>query len=317
MDKLGIAVVSCGAIAQAHLRGIAECKNADLVAVVSRDEGRRDKARDEFGARRSSESLEDVLSDSDVDAVVICSPNFLHYPYAMAALQAEKHVLTEKPIADSYEEGVRLVEEAERLGLKLMSSQNSRYLTAMAKAREILHSGEIGRPLHLLYTLTGFYDGSSSWWKDCSRFLIANSGSHPLDFIPWLTGAAATRVYATAHSNKPDFPGEDDFSVQLTLDNDAQAIIYSTINSKFTRRDMIIVCERDTLYLNGLRKLELNGDVLVDGGPDPFVQQMQEFVDAVQEDREPGNSGRDVLQSLAVIDAAYLSVSKKRAINMI
>jgi len=313
---LRMAVVSCGAIAQAHLRGIAACKDAELAAVVSRDATRRGKAAEAFGAKRAYAEFEEALKDDGVDAVVICSPNFLHFPYAMAALKAGKHVLVEKPIADAYEDGVKLVEEAERRGLRLMSSQNSRYLAAMRRAREILLSGEVGRPLHLLYTLTGWYEGPASWWKDCQRFLIANSGSHPLDFFLWMTGALPVRVYATAHSNKPGFPGEDDFSVHLTLDNGACAIAYTTINSRFSRRDMIVVCEKGTLFLDGLRTLRRDGETLLEGGADPFVEQMREFVDAVLEGRAPGNSGRDALPSLAVIDAAYESVEGRRAVEL-
>ncbi len=316
-EPLRLAVVSCGAIAQAHLRGIAACEDAKLVAVVSRDGGRREKAAAEFGAQRTYGAFEEVLKDDGVDAVVICSPNFLHFPCAMAALRAGKHVLVEKPIADGYEEGVALVAEAERRGLRLMSSQNSRYLAAMRKAREILLSGEVGRPLHMLYTLTGWYEGPSSWWKDCKRFLIANSGSHPLDFFPWMTGAKPVRVYATANANKPGFPGEDDFCVHLTLDNEAQAITYTTINSRFSRRDLIVVCERGTLFLDGLRKLSRDGgEALVEGGPDPFADQMREFVSAVLEGRAPGNSGREALVSLAIIDAAYRSVEEARAVGL-
>ncbi len=63
-------------------------------------------------------------------------------------------------------------------------------------------------------------------------------------------------------------------------------------------------------------ELEQDGEVLVDGGPDPFVEQMSEFVRAVQEGREPGNSGGDVLASLAVIDAAYQSVEEGRSVEM-
>ena len=317
MRKLQLGVVSCGAIAQAHLRGIAACEKAELVAVASRDVGRRDQAAAEFGARRSYAEFEEILGDEDVEAIVICAPNFLHFPYAMAALQAGKHVLTEKPSADSYEDGIQLVNEADRCGLRLMSSQNSRYLAAMSRARDIICSGSVGRPLHMMYTLTSFYDGAGSWWKECPRFLIANSGSHPLDFMPWLTDANPTRVYATAHSNKPDFPGEDDFSVHLSLDNGAEAITYTTLSSGFTRRDMIIVCEKGTLYFDGLRRLELDGDLLVEESPDPFVPQMREFVEAVLEDREPGNSGRDVLTSLAVIDAAYQSVEEGRSVDLV
>ncbi len=297
-------------------RAIASCEACELVAVASRDKGRREQAASEFGARRSYADVVELLGDKEVDAVVICAPNFLHFPYVMAALQAGKHVLTEKPIADSYEEGSELVQEADRCGLKLMSSQNSRYLAAMATARDMICSGKVGRPLHMLYTLTSFYDGSSAWWKDCSRFLIANSGSHPLDFMPWLTDANPTRVYATAHSNKPDFPGEDDFSVHLSLDNGTEAITYTTLSSTFTRKDMIIVCEKGTLFLDGLRKLVLDGEVLVEGSPDPFTLQMQEFAHSILDSREPANSGREVLTSLALIDAAYESVEKGRAVDV-
>ncbi|MBI2951262.1 Gfo/Idh/MocA family oxidoreductase [bacterium] len=320
-DRLRLAVVGCGSVSRHHLNAIQKCDRAELAAVVSRDEARRTAAARDYGAARACSAYEDVLTDPGIDAVVLCTPSPLHFAHAMAALQAGKRVLVEKPLAESHADGATLVTEAERRGLTLMSAQCCRFLAVCRKVREVLRSGQVGRPLHFLYTMIYHRTTFPSWFKDCRSVLMESSGSHTFDFFPWMADARPLRVYATAHHNSPDYAGEDDFMASIALDNGAYAVNYDSFYSKQIRRDMVIVCQKGTLFIDCWHTLRLDGQPIVEEPHDrayqnAFDRQMAEFVDAALTGREPESAGRQVLPSLAVLDAAVESARTGQAVEI-
>jgi predicted dehydrogenase len=320
-DTLRLAVVGCGSVSRLHLNAIRDFDRAKLAAVVSRDEGRRAAAAQAYGAPRAHAAYEEVLSDPGVEAVVLCTPSHLHFTQAMDALRAGKHVLVEKPMTEGHADGVTLVSEAERRGLTLMSAQCCRFLTVCRKVREVLRSGRVGRPLHFLYTMIYHRTSFPPWYKDCRHVLMESSGSHTFDFYPWMADARPLRVYATAHNNSADHAGEDDFMASIALDNGAYAVNYDSFCSKETRRDMVVVCQRGTLAVDCWHALRLDGQPVVEEPRDrayqnAFDRQMAEFVDAVLTGREPESAGRQVLPSLAVLDAAAESARTGRVVEV-
>ncbi|OGG48355.1 MAG: hypothetical protein A3F84_24690 [Candidatus Handelsmanbacteria bacterium RIFCSPLOWO2_12_FULL_64_10] len=320
-DRLRLAVVGCGSISKAHLNAIQKCDRAQLAAVVSRDEGRRAAAASAYGAPRAYGVYEDALADPGVDAIVLCTPSHLHFAQATAALRAGKRVLVEKPMTESHADGLALVAEAERRGLTLMSAQCCRFLTVCRKVREVLRSGEIGRPLHLLYTNLSYSAKTPDWYKNCRSVLMESSGSHTFDFFPWMADAHPIRVYATAHNNSSDHTGDDDFVAHIALEDGAHAVTYTSACSRKPRKDLIVVCQKGTLTLDCWHALRLDGQPLVEEPRDrayqnAFDRQMAEFVDAALTGREPESSGRQVLPSLAILDAAIESVRTGRAIEI-
>ncbi|MSS70684.1 MAG: Gfo/Idh/MocA family oxidoreductase [Candidatus Latescibacteria bacterium] len=320
-DTLRLAVVGCGSISKTHLNAIRDCDRAQLAAVVSRDEGRRTAAASAYAAPRAYGVYEEALADPDIDAIVLCTPSHLHLAQAMAALQAGKRVLVEKPMTEGYADGVTLVTEAERRGLTLMSAQCCRFLAACRKVREILQSNEIGRPLHLLYTNLSYSATHPAWYKNCRSVLMESSGSHTFDFFPWMADARPVRVYATAHNNSSDHDGDDDFVANIALENGAHAVTYTSACSRKPRKDLLVVCQKGTLVLDCWHTLRLDDRPLVEEPRDrayqnTFDRQMAEFVDAALAGREPESSGRQVLPSLAVLDAAIESIRTGKAVNL-
>ncbi len=320
-DRLRLGVVGCGNVSKLHFRAIQKCDQARVVAAVSRDEGRRMAAASDYGAPRAYGAYEDALADPGIDAVVLCTPSNLHFDHVMAALQAGKHVLVEKPMAEGHADGVTLVSEAERLNLTLMSAQCCRFLAVCRKVREVLRSGDVGNPLHFLYTMLHYNTSFPPWYKDCRHVLMESSGTHTFDFYPWMADARPLRVYATAHNNSVDHTGEDDFMASIALDNGAYAVNYDSFCSKHTRRDMIIVCQKGTLVIDCWHTLRLDGQPIVEESSDrayqnAFDAQMAEFVDAVLTGREPESAGRQVLPSLAVLDAAAESARTGQVVEV-
>ncbi|KQT91959.1 oxidoreductase [Marmoricola sp. Leaf446] len=146
-DALGVAVVGAGYWGPNLVRNFAASEAWEVRSVCDLD---LDRARRVAGGRSDVEvtdSLEQLLERDDVDAVAVATPARTHRDIAMQALAAGKHVLVEKPLADSVEHGREMVELAERSNLVLMADHTYCYTPAVLKIRELVESGELGEIL--------------------------------------------------------------------------------------------------------------------------------------------------------------------------
>ncbi|WP_122816520.1 Gfo/Idh/MocA family protein [Nocardioides pantholopis] len=145
---LGVAVVGAGYWGPNLVRNFDAAPDWDLRVVCDLD---ADRAREVAGHRAAdvSTSLSETLARDDVDAVAVATPAATHHAIALEALRAGKHVLVEKPLADSVPAGREMVETAERLGLVLMADHTYCYTPAVRKIRELVEEGALGQILYV------------------------------------------------------------------------------------------------------------------------------------------------------------------------
>jgi predicted dehydrogenase len=141
---IGIAVVGVGYWGPNLVRNFAGSADYQLTWLCDLDKTRATNAIGRYSTVGVTDDLGVVLSDERVDAIAIATPAGSHREIALAAMQAGKHVLIEKPLAATYEDGLRLVEEADRTGLVLMCDHTFCYTPAVLKIRELVHAGELG-----------------------------------------------------------------------------------------------------------------------------------------------------------------------------
>jgi predicted dehydrogenase len=141
---IGLAVVGAGYWGPNLVRNFAGSPQYRLTWLCDIDRARAVQALGPYSTVAVTDDLEVVLADEKVDAVAIATPAGTHLDIALAAMRAGKHVLIEKPLAATYADGLRLVEEANRAGLVLMCDHTFCYTPAVLKIRELVHSGEIG-----------------------------------------------------------------------------------------------------------------------------------------------------------------------------
>ena len=147
MKKLKTVVFGTGFVGRVHIEGIRRLGNVELYAIGVGPDDDAPKLAAELNVERVSSDYKELLSDPQVDAVHICTPNALHFPIAKAALEAGKHVLCEKPLAISTVEARQLVDLAERTGLRNCTFHNLRFYPMIQQARRICESGELGELL--------------------------------------------------------------------------------------------------------------------------------------------------------------------------
>lgn len=143
-EPLRAAVIGAGYWGPNLARNFAASADWDLVAICDRDEARAQKLARAVGGPDVETSSETLLARDDVDAVAIATPAGTHHALTLAALRAGKHVVVEKPLADSVEAGHEMVEEARTQGLVLMTDHTFCYTPVVAKIRELIAEGELG-----------------------------------------------------------------------------------------------------------------------------------------------------------------------------
>ena len=141
---IGLAVVGAGYWGPNLIRNFSGSPHYRLIWVCDTDKSRAVKVLGSYSTVGTTDDLNVVLADERVDAVAIATPAGTHLDLALAAMRAGKHVLVEKPLAATYADGLRLVEEADRAGRVLMCDHTFCYTPAVRKIRELVHSGEIG-----------------------------------------------------------------------------------------------------------------------------------------------------------------------------
>ncbi len=145
-ERLRVGVIGGGAIAQvAHLPVLKKFKSIEVQAICDTDLPKARALADRFGVKDALDDIEDLLRSSELDAVVICSPNHLHESHILAALSANLHILVEKPLAMSAASVQRIMRSAEKRDRVVMVGMNHRYRPDVQIVRSFVQSGELGQ----------------------------------------------------------------------------------------------------------------------------------------------------------------------------
>ncbi len=205
------AIVGTGFIGPAHLEALRRIPNVEVVALVEVNQELANEKAKQLGIPRAY-VFADMLKQDDIDVVHICTPNFLHYSQAKAVLEAEKHVICEKPLAISLQEAEDLVKIAKTTGLVNAVHFNLRYYPMVRQMKVMREKGELGE----VYSTMGSYlqdwlflQTDYNWRlepdKSGDSRAIADIGSHLLDITEYVTGLKITQVmadFSTVHKTR-------------------------------------------------------------------------------------------------------------------
>jgi predicted dehydrogenase len=144
MKKLKTAVFGTGFMGRVHTEGIRRLGNVEVAAIAASSDDKARKFGDEVGVARTTGDYRTILSDPEIDAVHVCTPNALHFPMAKAAIEAGKHVLCEKPMSREPAEVERAFDVAERHGLVLSEAFMYRHNPQTKRLQELVEDGAIG-----------------------------------------------------------------------------------------------------------------------------------------------------------------------------
>lgn len=215
--KLGVAMIGYGFMGAAHSQGWRVAPRffdlpvePEMAVIVGRDAARVEAAREKFGWTSASTDWHDVLTRDDIHVVDICTPGDSHVEIAIAALEAGKHVLCEKPLANTVEEAEAMTAAAQKAaarGVRAMVGFSYRRVPAIAFARQLIADGRLGdiRQVRAQYLQDWLVDaeGPMTWRLDKDRAgsgSLGDIGAHAIDMVQYLTGTSLDSVSGTMHT---------------------------------------------------------------------------------------------------------------------
>lgn len=147
MAKLRIGIIGCGGIANGkHMPSLAKINEAEMVAFCDIIPERAEKAKQQYGSPDAKvyANYQELVADASIDVVHVCTPNDSHAEITIAALEAGKHVMCEKPMAKTAADARRMLETAQRTGKKLTIGYNNRFRKDSLYLKQVCDSGELG-----------------------------------------------------------------------------------------------------------------------------------------------------------------------------
>ncbi len=337
MDKLKVGIIGAGWQGQNHAQAYSELTEVELIAIADINRGKAQKVGDCFDVKEVYTDYAQMLTESEIEAVSITTPDFLHKKPTICALEKGRHVLCEKPLAISLADVDEMVSAAEKSNRIAMACFENRWNLPFIKAKEAIDKGEIGKPIIVYSRLNVVkkYTQALSWADKTS--IVFQLMVHSFDLIRWFTKSEVKKVSAEAHTGVlqeigiegfdavhalisfdngtilnlescwilPDnFPTLVDFKVELigskgalNIDTSHQCI------SKITER--------------GLENPEILRLSKVDGTSYGFVKAMiRHFVISVQEEQIPLTTFKDGKAAVEVALAIHKSIREGKPVYL-
>jgi predicted dehydrogenase len=323
---LAVAVIGAGQVAARHVEALVANPHAHVAAVVDPLEERAAR----LGASCAAPALgsyEELFATAELDAAVVCVPHDLHLPVARVAAAAGVHLLMEKPIANTLEEADAIAAAVEEAGVTLMMGFVHRFRTEVQAAHALVAEGAIGTvatALDRFCSLGGRHPPGWVWSREhAGGGVLMYGGIHAVDRLLWLLDDRVTSVAARAHDSWGQGDVEDGLVAMLDLERGTSAVLFENsppygrpggwCTELFGTEGALRIQTGEWAELtSGSRSLTLQArDEL------HFHRQMQEFVSAVLEEREPSVpvvAGRD---SLEVALAIYAAAGRRTPIALV
>jgi UDP-N-acetylglucosamine 3-dehydrogenase len=341
--KYKFGVIGAGSIArQRHLPELLDNPNAEIAAVCDANLKRAKELTDLYGGKAFSD-YQDLIALKDLDAVIVCATNTTHAEMTIAALQAGKHVMCEKPMATTLKDARAMIDASEQTGKFLMIAHNQRLAPACVKAKEILQSGKLGRVL-TFQTVFGHpgseywaIDGASTWFyqKKITAFgVMGDLGIHKIDLVHWLldqdfTEAAAMAGTLNKRNAKDELIDVEDNAVCL-LKTDRGVLGTVAVSWTYQKEDnsTIIYGEKGVLRIYAHPEYQLivdysstEGEFHKVGEIPTNIKQIKSgiidlFVDSLVANRKPEISGEEGYKALNTALACFEAIETKKAVTI-
>lgn len=335
---INVGVISCSGMAKSHMSAVKNNNHAYLAAVCDIDLEKAKAAAAEFNVPNVYGDYHDLLNQPDIEAVVICTPDQLHREMVLAALNAGKHVLCEKPMSLTLRDCREIVEAGGKSDRKLMIGQICRYTPGFRLAKELIDKGEIGELFYVESEYAHDYSriiGPGSWRNDPLRHGFLGGGCHAVDLLRWIAG---NPYEVTAYSNKKvlaDLPTDDCTIAIMRFPNDIIGKVFVSIGCKrdYTMRSVFygnrgtIIADNTTPHLTVFKDDVAKGDSLfenLDRHSTPIlypvslsnhntVGEFNEFCDIILRDGQVKTTALEGASTVAACLAAVESARTGRA----
>ena len=328
--KIRMAIVGCGRISKNHFGSIEKhADNIELVAICDTDDAVLNTHKEQYQVNAYLQ-LEDMLKNEELDIVAICTPSGVHPDQVVTVAEHNIHVVTEKPMATRWKDGVRMVKACDKAGVHLFVVKQNRRNSTLQLLKRAVEEKRFGKihmvHLNVFWTRPQDYYDQAEWrgtWEfDGGAFM--NQASHYVDLLDWLIGPI-DKIQAMMSTTR-DIEVEDTGVLNVRWRNGALGSMAVTMLTypKNLEGSITILGEKGTVKVGGVAVNDIQ-QWEFDEAKD-YDSQIKEanyettsvygfghplyyknVIDVLQGKAEPETDGREGLKSLEILIAAYLS----------
>ena len=337
--KIRIAIVGCGRISKNHFGSIEKHKdNIELVAICDIDNKVLDSHKEQYQVNAYLK-LDEMLEKESIDLIVICTPSGVHPDQVVMTAKYGIHIMTEKPMATRWQDGVRMVKACDEAGVHLFVVKQNRRNSTLQLLKRAVEEKRFGKihlvHLNIFWTRPQAYYDQAEWrgtWEfDGGAFM--NQASHYVDLLDWLIGPV-DKIQAMMSTTR-DIEVEDTGILNIRWRNGALGSMAVTMLTypKNLEGSITILGEKGTVKIGGVAVNDIQQwkfDEVKDyddkvkeanyqttsvyGFGHPLYY--KNVVDVMQGKAEPETDGREGLKSLELLIAAYLSARDGKTISL-
>ncbi len=342
-QKVKVGIIGSQFISHIHTVSLRRCPQAELFAIASPTSGNAKKFAAKHGIPHHFTDYKKILEMPEVDLVVMGVPNDLHCQIAINAAKAGKHIVVEKPLCLNLSEADQMIEACRKAKVKLMYAEELCFAPKYVRLKQLLDSGALGQPTLLKQSEKHSGPHASHFW-DVNRSgggVTMDMGCHAIEFFRWIMGRSAIKsVYAQMGTqvHKDKTKGDDNALILIEFANGVIGLAEESWSKQGGMDDRAEVhgskgvAYADLLHGNAIETFSAEGyDYAVEKAGSTrgwsftiyeeewnygFPQEMEHFVDCVQNDKKPLVSGEDGRAVLEVIFAAYESARTGRKVML-
>ncbi len=340
MRELGFGIIGAGAICPLHISAIQNCPGARLVAIADVSDERAKKVGEEHNIVWYTDHRQ-MLQNADVDVVCVCTPSGLRQPICIDVAQAGKHMIAEKPLEVTLEKVDSIIEACDRNNVKLCVISQLRFLPGVLALKKAVDEGRLGRLVMgdayiKWHRSQDYYDGDSwrgTWELDGGGALM-NQGIHYVDLLSWMMGPVKTIFAQVDTLVRERIEVEDTAAGCLRFESGALGTIEACTSAyKGVPARLEIRGDRGTVVIESgnVVQWEVEGEEgyqpetvdLGSGATNPMAiksighqAQINDMVQAINEDRQPLVNGREARKAIEIITAFYRSAQSNAVIAL-
>lgn len=347
LNTIGFGIIGCGAISPFHAEAITHLPGAKLIAVCDTVEERAESLADNFNAKLCFTDYYKLLEIKNINVVNLCLPPSLNEQITLAAANSGKHVIVEKPMAINLKQADKMIAACRNAQVKLGVILPCRFDDDTQRSKRLIEEGKLGK-LFLGNAFTNWYRTkdyyeTAEWrktWKGQGGGALMNQAIHAIDLLQWLMGPVKS-IYGLIDTAVHNIEVEDLSIAILRFNNNAVGVIEGstaaypgfprkvevcgekgTIIIKVQGIELVAIIGADmeihgTLEQDYLNKREMDAS----SGPVHLTyefhrRQIEEFINAVRENREPSVNGEEGRKSLEIIRAIYQSSNLGKEVKL-
>lgn len=326
-DRVRFGIISFAHMhAASYARALNEIPGAELIGIYDNNRDRGLSAAATYNTDYY-QCLRDLL-DTDIHAVIVCSENARHRDECIQAAKAGKHVLCEKPIATTSEDGVAMIEECKREGVILATAFPVRHAPSVVRAKGVIDSGAIGQVIAVNATNHGRMPGG--WFIDrklSGGGAVLDHTVHVADLLRWFLKDEVKTVYAEVDTRMHDIDIDDCGMLLMEFHSG----VFATLDPSWSRPKSYPTWGDVTMEIvgtDGVISLDVFAQVLVEAndsdgkvlyrnwGDNMDLFLVRDFIQAVNQGQKPAASGFDGLKALEIALAAYESAGIGKPVEL-